>query len=245
MNRVLEIYTEIDCIYDPRRGLLSLLMTEGIEEDAKRKAEGDRLWELHIAKNYKEREFDTFSYPFFKIDREKYEGVWKKRSLSDWLMYYPSNFYNDFLRTVVELEQLDERPVAIKTVNLNVNTFPYEFDQAMLDDFILHCRAAFKGLVTVKTFSSDPAKMTSSYYKQFPYVFKYDSLIGEDSKLLMESLSKLPIPNTAFIVPDILAKKLDTFTGSPSDLIFSLSLSVGTAITLIPIKHQFFDYSEK
>jgi hypothetical protein len=244
MNKVLEVYTEIDCIYDPRRGLLSLLMTPDITDDAKRKEEGNRLWDLHIADNYKERQLDYFSYPFFNIDREKYEAVWKKRSLSDWLMYYPSNFYNDFIRTVVQLEQLDEKPVSIKTVNLNVNTFPYDFDQSMLDDFVLHCKAAFKGLVSVKTFKSDPAKMDALYYKQFRYVFKYDSLIGEDSRLLMESLSKNPIPGTAFVVPDILAKKLDTFTGSVSDLIFSMSMSLGTAITLVPIKHQFFDYSE-
>lgn len=245
MNKVLEVYTEIDCIYDPRRGLLSLLMTEGIDDDAKRKVEGNRLWDLHVADNYKSREMDTFSFPFFNIDREKYEEAWKNRSVSSWLMYYPSNFYNDFIRTVVELEQLDEKPLAIKTVNLNVNIFPYEFDQAMIDDFVLHCRGAFKGLVTVKTFSSDPSKMTAQYYKQFRYVFKYDSLIGPDSKLLMESLKDMPIPKTAFIVPDILAKKLDTFTGSVSDLIFSMSMALGTSITLVPIKHQFFDYAEK
>jgi hypothetical protein len=244
MNKVLEIYTEIDCIYDPRRGLLSLLMTPDITDDAERVKQGNALWDLHVADNYKERQIDYFNYPFFNIDRVKYEAAWKKRSISDWLMYYPSNFYNDFIRTVVELEQLDEKPVAIKTVNLNVNTFPYDFDQAMLDDFVLHCKAAFKGLVTVKTFKSDPAKMDSLYYKQFRYVFKYDSLIGEDSRLLIESLGKNPIPNTAFVVPDILAQKLDTFTGSVSDLIFSMSMSLGTAITLVPIKHRFFDYAE-
>jgi hypothetical protein len=70
-------------------------------------------------------------------------------------------------------------------------------------------------------------------------------LIGENSKLLMESLKDNPIPKTAFIVPDILAKKLDTFTGSVSDLIFSMSMALGTSITLVPIKHQFFDYAEK
>lgn len=241
MNKVLTAYTELDSIYDYRRGLLQHLMTLDITDDAKRKAEGDRLWGLFVEKNYKERRMDTFNYPQFGITREVFDKLYKERNLSHWLMYYPSNFYNDFIKVIIDQETMTEKPLAIKGVTLHVNIFPYAFDEAMKKDFLAHCKGAFAGLVDVKLSSSDPATHTSAYYKQFNYVFKYDFLIGEDSKTFMESLPQCPTPDTLYILPNVLLKETEGIQGAPEDIIFAMSMSAGPALTMVPVKHEFYD----
>ena len=242
MNRALKVYTELDSLYDYRRGLLQLLMTPNISDDALRKSTGDTLWLMHIEKNYKERRYDTFEHAFFNINREKFDALYDKRTISDWLMYYPSNFQRDFVKTLIDLEKLGDKPINIQTVELYVNCHPYILDDELKDMFVKHCTAAFKGLVSVKLVESDPSAHDASYYKQFNYVFKYDAIIGKGSKALMDSIKGYPIPDTAFVIPDILANKTDEFVGSNTDLIFSMSVTLGTVIKLVPIKHQFYDY---
>jgi hypothetical protein len=241
MNKVLTAYTELDSIYDSRRGLLQHLMTLDITDDDKRKAEGDRLWGLYVAKNYEERRMDTFSFPQFGIDRAKFDQLWKERNLSHWLMYYPSQFYKEFIKVVIDQETLTEKPIGIKGITLFVNIFPYAFDEEMKKDFLAHCTSAFGGLVDVKLVNTNPAEHTSTYYKQYNYVFKYDFLIGEDSKKFMESLPQAPTPDTLYIVPNVLVKEATDLKGTPEDIIFAMSVSAGPALTMVPVRHWFYD----
>ena len=244
MNRIIKIYTEADTLFDSRRGILQHLMTQHISEDTKRKAEGDRLWDLHIAANYKNRRLDTFEFPHLGITREKFEKFYEQRAVSHWLMYYPTNFVKDLLPTVLDLEGLSDKPIDIKGIEVYVNTFPYLFDEELKQSFLDHCRSAFAGVVNVKLLDTDVREAGAGYYQQFDYVFKYDLLTSKHSKPFMNSLTTVMIPDVTFVVPDVLVKETDELTGPISDRIFAMSVLIAPALKLIPIKHQFYDYRE-
>ena len=243
MNKVLEVYTELDSIYDYRRGLLQYLITEGIEDDDARRVKGDELWELHIAKNYKERRLDTFEYPELGLNREKFDAIYKERALVHWLMYYPSNFYNSFIRVIVERETLNDKPMGIKGLNLSINTFPYQLDAELEQTLLQHARTALGGLVKISLFYKDTTELDAHFYSRYQYVLKYDALIGSNSVKFLNSVGSPPIPDTVFLVPDILVRESDELIGTPADRIFAMSITLGPALTMMPLKHDFYDYA--
>lgn len=244
MNRVLNAYAELDGFFDTRRALLQWLMTDGITDDVLRKREGDRLWNLHMAKNYRERRMDTFEFQDLKINRKVFKELWDKRSLEHFLMAYPTNMPDQMLAKILELEQLTDKPIDIKGVTLFINIFPYEFDEPMKTDFIDHCNSKFGGRFEIKLLNIDVRNAEPSFYKQFQYVFKYD-ILGEDSKAFQTNIMHQPTLETAFVVPDILAKEATAFQGSVADRIFAYSLTVAAVVKFIPINHAFYDAAEE
>lgn len=243
MNKTLKVFTDLDSFYDSRRGILQHLLTPNFEgTDEERKLRADGLWDMHVAENYKNRRMDTFEYSFFDINREKYLAAYKERELSNWLMYYPSALSDKLVRLILDLEGLDDRPISIKGVELFVNIHPYAFDDEMVNEFISYCNTLFKGIVSVKTLNVPIADANAAFYGQFNYVFKYDLLLSEDGKIFMESLKDHPIPDTAFVVPDILVQEVDTFEGTISERIFALGVTLGAVMRLIPVRHDIYDY---
>lgn len=240
MNRLLKAYAEVDGFFDTRRAVLQWLMTEGITDDELRKREGDRLWEMHMAKNYRERRMDTFEFPGLGINRERFKEVWVKRSLEHFLMAYPTNMPTMMLSKILELEQLTDKPIDIKGVTLYINIFPYAFDDLMKEDFVAHCNSMFGGRFEIKLLNVDSREAEPNFYRQFDYVFKYD-IMGEEHKAFQTNIIKQPTTGTSFVVPDILANEVDTFKGSVADRIFAYSMTVAAVLTLIPISHDFYD----
>lgn len=246
MNKTLNVYTELDSVYDSRRGILQHLMVpEGKDPDEVRKAKADNLWDMHIADNYKKRTMDRFEHPLFGINKAKFEEAFAQRGLSHWMMYYPSNVMYRLLKNVLEMEGLEDKPISIKGIDLFVNVYPYPFDDQLKQSFISFCKTIFKGIVNVKVLDINPAEATAHFYKQFDYVFKYDVLMGKESKALMDSLKANPIPNTTFVVPDIEIKETEHFEGTVYDRLFALSIALAPAFKLIPARHNLYDYAEK
>ena len=241
MNRVLSVFTELDSVYDSRRGILQWLMTEGIADENQRKAKGDKDWELHVQKNYENRRMDTFEYPAFKITKQSFERAYAERSISHWLMYYPSNLLKRLVKVIIDLEGLVDKPIDIKGVDLFVNIFPYALDQELQDKFVAYAQHALGNIVKVKVLNVDTRKADSTFYKQFSYVFKYDFLLSEHSGPTMDTLKSSPIPETTFVVPDILVKEVEGLQGSISDRIFAMSVLLAPSLRLVPISHQFYD----
>jgi hypothetical protein len=244
VNKSLTIYTELDSIYDPRQAILSWLATEGISDITLRKAEADRKWGLFFEKNYRNRRLETYEFPDFGITREKFEKAYAARSLSQWALYRPSNVLKKLLKTVFEIEQLEDTPLGIKGVTLYLNYFPYQLDpdlQAKLTDYV---NQGLRGIVEIKLVNSNPVEQTTSYYKQFHYVLKYDILLGKDSKAFTESLATHPIPEVAFFVPDVFLSSPEGLDKPPADILFGLSLAAAASARLIPISHDFYDYRD-
>lgn len=245
MNRRIGAYTEVDCIYDSRRAILSLMATEDMSDkgDRLRKAEGDALWDLHFAKNYKERRMDTFEYPAFGINREKFLERYNKRSVSDWLFMYPSGIRDRLVKVILEQEQLVDRPINISGIDLYINVFPYVFDEEMMDSFKKHCETMFQGFIKVHLLNLDYRNMTTLFYKRFNYVFKYDMLLSEDYKAFADSLTVTPIPDTCVAVPNLLVEETDELTGPIADRIQAMGYMISSTVKLISIDHSFYDYA--
>lgn len=242
MNKVIEVYTELDSLFDSKRGILQHLYTPGLVEDDSLKVESDRKWDLYFAKNYVERRLDTFSYPEFSITRETFDNLYSKRELSHWAVFYPTPLIDRIVKTVIELEGMGNKPISISSMNVTVNTFPYQLDDALREELVRTLNLALKGLGGVKLTETDPAKNNSRYYSRYNYVFKYDILTGKESKVFVESLKGDPIPDVAFVIPDILVKDTGDFVGEVSDIIFASSLSLLPVAKFIPIKHAIYDY---
>jgi len=256
MNRILDIYADAESFFDYRRGLLQFLMTEGDypdngveltdEQFEARKALGDSQWEMHIAKNYRDRRLDTFNYPFFGIDEAKYKKILKERSLKHWStgMFYPTKLADKMIARVIDMEGLTEKPIDIKKVRLFVNTFPYEFGTEMTEALVAHLTTAFKGMIEVKAIHSDPAAQGAKFYGQYQYVFRYNLMLDESSELLMNTFQDNPIPETTFVVPDILVRETDAFAGKVKEWYQAAMTPLAVALKVVPIEHAEYDYRD-
>lgn len=245
MNRVLDIYADADSFFDCRRGLLQCLMTEGMPEPVVRRAEADRLWELHIARNYKERKFDTYNYPQVGIDEDKFKAIFKQRSVEHWAtgMYYPTKLTSNLVSKIIDIEGLTDKPMDIKQVRLYVNTYPYDFDEQLTAQLVEAIRYGLRGVVEVKAIYSDPSTQDAKFYGQYNYVFRYNLLLDETSEALMNSFMANPIPETSFIIPDVLVRDNDTFTGNHKDWMQAGLVTLLPALKLLPIDHSLYDYA--
>lgn len=244
MNKVIKVYADVEAFFDYRRALLQMLMTEDIEDPDKRKYEADRLWELHIADNYRKRRMDTFNFPDFGIDKARFEKIYKERGIEHWAtgMYYQTPLVKNMLAKIIDLEGLEDRPINIKEINLYVNTYPYDFGEELTAELIEHIRVGMKGMVNVGAIHRPHAKLDAKFYGNYNYVFRYAFLLDEDSTAFMESFTGSPSPETAYIVPDILSRDTDLFSGPVKDWIFGAMVPLAPIGRFIPIERSLFDY---
>lgn len=260
MNRVLDIYADADSFFDYRRALLQYLMTESefperddLTDDQAavqtllRKNRGDQLWELHCAKNYKERRLDTFNFPQLGIDEDKFKALYAERSVKHWAtgMYYPSRLIKQLVARIIDIEGLTDKPVDIKEVRVYVNTFPYDFGEELTAQLVEAIRYGLRGVATVKAIHSDPTKHDATFYGQYNYVFRYNMINDSSSKLFSETFQANPIPDTAIVVPNILAREENNvFATDPKEWMLATFLWLGPALKLLPIEHSLYDYDE-
>lgn len=246
MNKDITIYTELDSLFDTKRGIIQILLTEQSKlPPESRKEESDRIFSTYIEKNYKNRKLDTFSYDVngVKVNREKFLKRYSERSLGDWSYFYPTNLVKAIRKIVVDLELTGDKPLDIRSMTLYINLHPFNFDEGLIKDLVAHMQTALGRVIKVKTLNTDVSKQTLSYYGKFNYVFKYDAFISEETKPLQESIGKVNIPETKFIVPDILVKDSDSFKGETIDRIYALSTLLAPSVVLVPVKHEVYDYS--
>lgn len=245
MNRVINVYADLESFYDYRRGLLQCLMTKDIEDPDKRKYEADRLWELQIADNYRKRRMDTFNYPEFGIDKETFQEIYKQRGIEHWAtgMYYPTPLIKNMLAKVIDLESLEDKPIDIKEIKLYVNTYPYDFGKELTDELVDHLRKGMKGMVTVSAIHAEHAKLDAAFYGQYQYVFRYAFMLDEDSTAFMETMKEHPNPDTTYVIPDIISRDTDMFVGSVKDWMFGALVPLAPAGRFIPLERTLFDYA--
>lgn len=259
MSKLILAYADLDAIYDYRRCLIQKWITRHMEipnpaslsdaEYAKRQQErrmaGDALWDMHIAKNYAERRLDTFEFGMFGLNQKIFRELYNNRSVADWNYgWYPSNFTKRVLKVIIDLEGLTDKPIAIQGVKLTVNVWPYQLDAEAKESLKAHLLSRWGGRMDVAIIDADTRQSTPAYYKQFGYVFKYGMLLYEDYKQFFENLENPPIPDTTFLVPDILVKETEHLEGSIGDRLFAQSLAFAIAFKTVPVAHQFYDYAD-
>jgi len=256
MNKTIEVYAEIDTLFDARRAIIQKWMTRHLHQDeanlsdaqfeayiTDRRMQGDDLWEMHIAKNYRERKFDHFNFPSFGLTRAVFEQLFKERSVADWRYgFYPTSFTQDMMKVIIDQEQLTDKPIEISGVVLNINTHPYVCDEALTAELVGCVQDWFGGRVEVKASSVDTKTVTPRFYRPFDYVFKYDFFLG-DYKVFAEALENEPIPNVCFLVPDIQREATDELIGSPYEILFAQSFALLSHLRTMPVRHSLYDYA--
>lgn len=245
MNRDIKIYTELDSLFDSRRGILSNIIAESNNIPSDMPEKTNQLWDTYIDKNYKARKLDTFEYIVgpLRINRDVYKERFNRRSIADWTYYYPSSLAARMRKIILDLELTEERPFEIRSITLLVNTFPYTLDDELNKELIKTLQGKLGGAVKVKTLTFDVSNLTLEYYRSFDYVFKYDILTSESNKAFQESIGKVLAPELKLIVPDILVKDDEMFVGSVSDRIYALGVVMGPSVTIVPVNHEVYDYT--
>lgn len=243
MSRELKVYTELHSLFDYRRGLIQWLITDDTDEDELRRSKADNLWDLHFARSYKERRMDRYGYPALELTEEKFADALTNVTLTNFLMYYPTNFAKMFMQEIIKVEAMGDTPLEFTGVNLYVNTFPYQFDQETLNLLQESLSSRFRGRYSVSLINQNPKQLTSRFYSQFQHVFKYDIMLG-DYEWFIKSLQSDPIPDTSFYVPDLFLKENKDIKGLPKDIIFSLGITLAPSLRLIPVDHALYDYEE-
>lgn len=260
MNKVIHCYADLDSLYDYRRMLIQKWLVRDMVPpkhataaqldrfDLERRQQADRQWALDFEKNYQNRRMDTFDYPHVGMNKAVFKTLFDQRSTQDWVFgHYPSRFMTGFLAAIIDQEQLTEKPISIKGVTLHVNVWPYVLDDELKQLFIDHCLTRFSegtpgSRVDVKVIDTDVRHATVAFYKQYDYVLKYDLLTSPDYKALSDSIGNPPIPDTTFLVPDLLVKEVEDLQGEVADRIFASSLALAPVFKMVPVNHSFYDY---
>ncbi|ASU03691.1 hypothetical protein JOAD_224 [Erwinia phage vB_EamM_Joad] len=244
LNRVLKIYTELDALFDYRRGLVQHLLTshKSYPSDAVRKADGDKQWELYLEGRYRKRRLDNFDIPELKLSTADYQALYKERRLEHFLMYYPSVLEKHMFKMVMDMEMLDTMTPSIKGATLYVNTFPYQLDTELNALLLDTVNRRFGGRYDVQLVHADPRSFTAHTFGQYDYVFKYDILLG-DYEWFVKSLLETQIPATTFFVPSLFLAENDMIVGGPEDMIYALAATLSPAIKLVPCNAVIYDYA--
>ncbi|EBV8434066.1 hypothetical protein AVA65_07440 [Salmonella enterica subsp. enterica serovar Minnesota] len=245
LNRILKIYTELDALFDYRRGLVQHLLTshKTYKSDAERVLDGDKQWELYLADRYRKRRLDNFDIPELKLSTAAYNALYKERRLEHFLMYYPSALEKHMFKMIMDIEMLDNPTPSIKGAVLYVNTFPYQLDDelnALLADTV---NRRFGGRYNVQLVHSDPKTFTANTFGQYDYVFKYDILTG-NYEWFMKSLAETQIPNTTFFLPSLFLNTNDMIVGGPEDMIYAVASTLAPAVKFVPCSPVIYDYAE-
>ena len=107
----LNVYTELDSLFDSRRATLeSLLPSNETREGV-------------YAKQYKERKLDLFERKELGITQSIYEQAYDKRDLSLFTNIKPTQVLSKLLLLVLDSEQLVGKPIALNVVNITINLY--------------------------------------------------------------------------------------------------------------------------
>lgn len=230
MNLV-NIYTDLDSLWDTRRAVLESLFAEGID------------WDKDFAPIYRRRKIDRFEREGLGFTQAQYEEAFDKRDLTLFERgVSPSSLLNKIFTVVLDIENYIGKPINIGTFNITVNIFPYVVPDELLAVLKQSIESAivFNHEVTLVSVNTD--KLTPDYFRPYTHVFKYDAL-GKNSQPLVNNLKDSPIPNTKFFIPDLFQKDPESgMVAEPEELIQKMGIFLSGAITLVPVRHQIYDY---
>lgn len=239
----INLYTELDSLWDTRRMILIHLAREHGRKDFD--------WNKHFAEVYKQRKYDIFDYPEFGFSEKSYLERYAKRVKEDWsspFEYFavPTRLIDNMFQIVRELEFGIGKMLSMSNFNVTVNTWPYKLN----DNEILALKEAISGAVKfhidISLVFVEPEELSASFLHGFHYVFKYNYLTSPDMKKYWETFDRVQSTNTKFIVPAILAKKWtmpeELAKETPLDLISKVNASLGGKVTFIPVDKAIFDY---
>lgn len=240
MNKEIRVYTDFDSWWDYRKGLLFKLITDSSKSTLERTAEILTKWDQYAEKLYAERRFERYDFPHLNITHEQFLEAYKNRSVDDIVFYVPSNLNAVLFKTFMEIETQYDQYRGIRSIEIDLNTYPYIFDEQLQKELIESLRNRFRNRFKVNLIYRDISKITPLFFKNYSYVYKYDILLG-DYPEFTKNLAKEPIPEVVFFVPDIYIKAVENITGKPADVIDAFAMTVAPQIGLKSVHHSIYD----
>lgn len=232
MNQI-SVYTELSSLFDDKRAVLETMLPAG------------ETWDGVFKTSYENRRIDIFEKPELGIYNDKYKELYSKRDILLFRNIRPTPLINRILTLVLDAEKLIGKPIAASKINITINLYPYVLDDELKGNLYNDIKSILPYNNSIDFVNRSPAQLTSSYLRNFSNVFKYDLLIGEDSKAFMESLPKTPMMNTRCFVPDLYVKEPESgIVSEPEEIIQRFSILTATVITLLPVNHAIYDYTE-
>lgn len=230
-------YLEIKSLQDERRGIVQAMIQEfnpSLEDIAV-----DALWVSLFAENYKNRVIDNFDKPEIGVTTAKFKERYKKRTISDFKFYYPTNMLENMFQVILSIDELSGKPIEVGEVQITVNVHPYDFDDEICQELAESITAKLPYKNSVKIINVPDEEMGSLFFKQFTHVFKYD-VLGETTRNFQSGLEKNPIPEVKFIIPDVFIKDPD-LPMSPADMLIASGAVLSNFLQIIPWSHRLYD----
>lgn len=242
---IITVYTDIDTLFDTRRGIL-----EHMAREAGVKNFEWRMYEPF----YKSRTLDYFEKPEFGITHAKFVERFGKRSVDDWVddkycYFYPSNIIYSILPSIRSIEFGSNQTIQASKIELTVNTYPFEMSDELEQQLLQHLNAVFKIKIDIGLVYIPFEKQTASYINGYNYVFRYGHLINPELKAWYDTYAQCKLVGTKIIVPDLLAKTPSNdpvFEALNKDSVKSriekMSALQGGRCVFIPLGKEVFDY---
>ena len=228
--RVISVYTELGCLYDERRAIIERLLPAG------------EKWETTFEKLYLDRRIDWFEKPEIGVTMEKYKAAMAARDITLFTSILPTSLLTRILTLILDVDQMIGKPINIGTVGFTINCHPYVLDADMKQELETSLLAVLPYNAEIVLVDKPNNQLTASYFRPFTHVFKYD-ILGEASEAFCKTLAESPIKDVKFFVPDLYAKDPETKTFAvPEEVIQKMGIMLSSALTLIPIRHQVYDY---
>ena len=236
-------YTNLDSLFDPRRGILTKVALES--------GNSKFNWDVNMKPIYERRRYDYFNQPELGITQEKYEARYAARTIDDFAdgsqcYFFPSNLIRNMFKLVREVEFGVGQILSVSTFSLTVNLYPYTLSESLLDELDATIRGALSFNISLSFVNTPYDQITTTVLSSYQYVFIYDFLIGKDYKVYWENYAKAQNSNTRFFVPDILVYKElpeEMRREEPIETISKMNVTQGGKITWVPCPKTIYDYS--
>lgn len=242
--RPIEVYTEMDSLFDARRGII----TKCAIESGSTKFD----WNRNFAEIYARRRFDYFHQPELGVLNDVYQERYKARTIDDFAdetqaYIRPSKLIHNVFKIVRELEFGVGQMISVSTFNLTVNLYPYVISDELAEELNAVIRGAIPFNISLYFVNIPYEKLTPTVLHKFQYAFIYDFITGEHRKAYWDEYRTAPASNIRFIIPDVILNKElpeEMRSEEPISLLGKMNTTQGGKITWVPYPKTIFDYKE-
>lgn len=233
---MISIYTELGALFDERRMVLTKLAHET--------GHGGFNWKRDFDEVHRARRNDIFEYPEFGFSEVAYNERFAKRSKADFAdqlgqHLFPTDLLNYMFRVVREIEFGVGQMIQVDGYSVVVNIWPYKLTDNEIGVLEQTVKGAVRFPLDIAVIDKPHKDLNPNYLHRFSYVFKYDYLLSLNMEKYWREYGTTPSSDVKFIVPDVLARKIELpeelEAESLKDLIGKLSIAQGGKATWVCI----------
>lgn len=226
------VYTDLDSLMDIRYGLLTKLL------------EPKKLtFEEVFADTYHKRVIDKFERKDLGITKQDFDYAFKHRNVNDLSYCKPSNLLRNLLTTVVDMNNISGKPIEVAGVDLTVNIWPYEFDNALSDYLTNEIKNNVPFIEDVTLISTPFKDIKLNTLKHYSHALSYYLFNGEEYSNFQLSIAEFSCPDLKCGVPSVhVHENLISEHLDPEIIRLLGGIALAHAITIIPVNFWLYDY---